>query len=870
MSRNERDAGNIIQHEVKLDERAILCEKSRSNRAEDRTSDLATRLKAKKYYIRILNSTLSKAIVAFLLLTWCLHGCKYLRPREVCTDVYDPNKPLKEAYIEDNLNLHRGRWWNYYELGSCLLASGHYEEAIKKLDIAIQKRDHDKRDTRTYGMHFVDYFPHRESGVAYCLWAEEEKRDMAEKEKRFKNAISELETSIKQEPSSKAKFYLKRATEGFWSVAKDDIMPPLVWIQNEEIDHWKNVPTLYMNGYSIALEIRASDDKSGIGKVWIDSVVNKERKDRRELFIESAEKTFPEKTLPQKTIVTVNPNNKEETLEIHAIDLAGNSSRPAVLKLIVDTVPPMTSIEVRSDIAALKNERVLLDVIAVDDEGLKSVRVGEDPYSHRDCRGRDRWKGTFSLRYDISNVDVEVVDLAGNISAMNVALERKWPTSIRADSPLLAANVPFSLNHILRNGALDAAHYEYRNIISRPGQFSTLEIQSFPSLLGHESVHEAALTEHKSPELLLSDVADNNTLVSTSHPRYLLQGQVKNADGLEYISITVDGKAFKMIMMDGGWRGGEKVMRHDEHVIFSTWVPLPEVNDPNFDESLSINVNAHFVGQVSDPNEVSLRVQRVSNCLLEPKSKYSVVLLPLEGKRTGRRQYKRWDQANQIVCEAVKGYIDHEPKCGQFHQRFNCQHLNNWKAIDFNQKIENYFKGEDIKEPQNIAMKAAQIAASKEWHSDLAIYGSFEDENDIFFDVKVHFTDVQISPFSNKVIDMYGSYEERDYYIEGLISKLKAFMPRVNGEIISTNPKEDTIEVDLGNEYHVFNDMDLLLYEVSGPRENPRYNMSCEAKANVVGDVSVSHVSARIVKCQSGTNRASIMKKWKEVHVISK
>lgn len=803
---------------------------------------------AGRCYIRTLSPILLNGII-ILLLAAVLHGCIDLRSRDVCSRDYDKKEVRKKEDILRSFNLQRGRWWNYYELGSCLLAWGHHEEALNKLEIAIQKRKHDKRDARTYGMHFIDYFPHRESGVAYCLWAEHE-RDMAEKECLFDKAINELRTSIEKEESSKAKFYLKRATAGFWSVTKEDRKQPVVWIKNDEIDRWKNVPTLYINGYAATLEIQASDDQSGIGTVWVDG---------KRLFVESAEEDFNE-----PTVVTVDPNDEARTVVVTAFDLAGNPSLPAIVRLIVDTAPPMASIRVHSDRATLLGGRIPLDVNAVDDEGLKSVRVGDDPYDTRDCRGQSTWGGRFFVEPGVRNLAVEIADRAGNVTAMSVALEPKRAMSIRHRGPLLAYNAPLGRSQSLWKSTFDATQGESRAILSRLGQFSTLETHSFPSLLGYESVQEPASTEHKSPKLVLSDVKDKNTLVSTSHPRYLLQGQVKNADGLEYIAITVDGEELKTITVDGQEREHEKVMRHGDHVIFSAWVPLPDCSDPNYDEPLSIAVNAHFVGEDSPPS-AGLQVQRVRNCLLEPESKYSVILLPLEDEHW-RKHYKHWDQANSIACEAVKGYKDLEPNGKEFHQRFDCQYLDKWKALQFQQWVANYYIEKDTEKPRSTVRRASEIAVAK--GADLAIYGSFKDEGDKF-EVTVQFTDVNHSPLSNKVIDMYGSYKDCNYYIEGLTSKLKALMPRVGGRIVRTNPNERTIVVDLGKEYNVFNSMDLLLYYVYGSRGNPRFEMSCKAKANVE-DVSVRQVTAKVVKCESRTPWASVVKRWKDVRVISK
>ena len=95
----------------------------------------------------------------------------------------------------------RHRWWNYYERGLSYTERGFHAEAAADLKAAIVQRDRDQRMARTYGMHFVDYFPHRELGVLY--W---EMRQPAD-------AQLELETSISQAPTAKAFYYLDRVRE---------------------------------------------------------------------------------------------------------------------------------------------------------------------------------------------------------------------------------------------------------------------------------------------------------------------------------------------------------------------------------------------------------------------------------------------------------------------------------------------------------------------------------------------------------------------------------------------------------------------------------------------------------------------------------
>jgi len=88
------------------------------------------------------------------------------------------------------------RWFKFYERGLYYLDLECYELALSDFQSAQQRRFEDKRLARSAGMHLLHYFPHRESGLAYY------------KLEKFELAQSELELSIKQEPTKKARFYL--------------------------------------------------------------------------------------------------------------------------------------------------------------------------------------------------------------------------------------------------------------------------------------------------------------------------------------------------------------------------------------------------------------------------------------------------------------------------------------------------------------------------------------------------------------------------------------------------------------------------------------------------------------------------------------
>jgi len=88
-------------------------------------------------------------------------------------------------------------YWEYYLDGLSLSESGKWEEAIEAFSKAISMDSKDRSKTRTYGMHFIEYFPHRELGIVYFHL------------KQFEKAKEELNKSFSMEKSAKAQEYLK-------------------------------------------------------------------------------------------------------------------------------------------------------------------------------------------------------------------------------------------------------------------------------------------------------------------------------------------------------------------------------------------------------------------------------------------------------------------------------------------------------------------------------------------------------------------------------------------------------------------------------------------------------------------------------------
>ena len=90
-------------------------------------------------------------------------------------------------------------WWNYYERGSEYANGRCWHQAIADFKAAIAQRAGDKHHARTYGLHFVDYFPHRSLGIAYYHLG------------RYLDAIAELEISLKTAKTKEAERYRNKA-----------------------------------------------------------------------------------------------------------------------------------------------------------------------------------------------------------------------------------------------------------------------------------------------------------------------------------------------------------------------------------------------------------------------------------------------------------------------------------------------------------------------------------------------------------------------------------------------------------------------------------------------------------------------------------
>jgi len=109
-------------------------------------------------------------------------------------------------------------WYKSYESGLTAMRNQDYKAAASYFRLAIQGNPNENKKVRTYGMHFIEYFPHRELGI--CLYNLGENAE----------ALRELKLSNEQAPSARADEYIRQVS-GNAPPPKTDAAPQQVITQ---------------------------------------------------------------------------------------------------------------------------------------------------------------------------------------------------------------------------------------------------------------------------------------------------------------------------------------------------------------------------------------------------------------------------------------------------------------------------------------------------------------------------------------------------------------------------------------------------------------------------------------------------------------
>jgi TolB-like protein len=315
----------------------------------------------------------------------------------------------------------RHRWWNYYERGRSFSEGRFFDEAETDLKEAIRQRDGDQRMARTYGMHFIDYFPRRELGVAYLGQG------------RIDEAIVELETSIKQFRSAKAEFYLDQARKQQLESSGADRESPAVTISAPE-------PNTLVKGFTARVSGVATDD-TYVKEVAVNGIPVR------------IDLSAPE--IPYEVDVPLNYG--VNTILVTATDLMDNVT-VAKMQVRADRTGPMLSLESAELTLDPATNTVRLRGAIVDESGIQELLIDGQPVEMPDdgaflgmpglrpagfgsklfkwfAKKVVRLNRAVQIKPGQNRIVLSALDLAGNRTRAAVS----FAASVRAQRPVLLA-----------------------------------------------------------------------------------------------------------------------------------------------------------------------------------------------------------------------------------------------------------------------------------------------------------------------------------------------------------------------------------------------------------------------------------------------
>ena len=300
------------------------------------------------------------------------------------------NTPPDPKYAKNGIQygvvkgLFRERWWNFYERGLSFSEGGFWNEAAEDFLQALKQRDRDQRRARTYGMHFIDYFPHRDLGVAYYYLG------------RYEDAQRELETSLSQTESGKAKYYLNHVRRALLERSHTDTAPPTINVASLSDGQVVNRPSVNVKGHV--------EDDTFAHKVVIND---------QPLFVELSDKRIAF----SKDIKLKKGLNQ---IKIRSSDLLDKVTEKQV-QVIGDFEGPMITVKNLADGQQVAHTRVVLSGTLADATGVTRLQVNEQVLAFNKER-QIEYAVTVQLREGENRIQLAATDVSGNTTSGRLTL----------------------------------------------------------------------------------------------------------------------------------------------------------------------------------------------------------------------------------------------------------------------------------------------------------------------------------------------------------------------------------------------------------------------------------------------------------------
>ena len=269
----------------------------------------------------------------------------------------------------------RHRWWNYYERGMSFAEGEFYEEAVADLKLAIKQREADQRNARTYGMHFVDYFPHRELGVVYYY------------QEKYDDAEMELQTALDAVDTGKTKHYLNLVRKVKLELSKADKASPTITMVSATGD--------VTNRLQFEVKGEVKDDK------YARNIVINEKPEFIEL---SAPK------IPFSKMIKLKKGLNEITIK--TADLMGKMTEKKI-KVVGDFEGPAFNIKNYIDGDNVGTKKVVLNGALADATGITELKINNQVLAYNKEREVE-FAMAVDLQQGANQIVLAATDVAGN------------------------------------------------------------------------------------------------------------------------------------------------------------------------------------------------------------------------------------------------------------------------------------------------------------------------------------------------------------------------------------------------------------------------------------------------------------------------
>lgn len=292
----------------------------------------------------------------------------------------------------------RGRWWSYAERGSSYLSGKMYNEAKADLLKAIDGRSGDTWRARTYGLHFVEYFPNRELGVVEFHLGNLEAAEAA------------LKTSLETVDTERAHYYLDL-------VRREQIAKGAVQDSTEPEVNTTIEPGRILASRELTFEVDTTDDV-GVAELTVngEEVYQRGASEANEVMAAKEEIILAEGT---------------HTIEVAAKDLAEKEVKKEV-EVVVDLTGPTIGVFSPIEPTVTEQGTVVLEGATVDKHGVVSVAVDQNLVAESGGAKKLPFDSELPLATGENTFVVAARDVAGNETRSAIKVFQGDPNSTAA------------------------------------------------------------------------------------------------------------------------------------------------------------------------------------------------------------------------------------------------------------------------------------------------------------------------------------------------------------------------------------------------------------------------------------------------------